>query len=279
MEAVMRSAATTRLIEAGRPDGTFLTVFNFVDLDAYQAMFETEVKAGTFADAGQSKVVSTRERDKVGDTVTVESPNGATMTLEVAAVVSSRMYTGLLLDWDLLTELDPVVWDIRVFLKTAPGATDNVATNVGALAPTLTKSQFIQTRVELRQSNASTGNIALFGTIYGLAIVALVQGLAASVVNRRGEFRLLGLLGISRARTIGTLLAEALVLIVSSGVLLTAAFAFIAWRYLTQDPQTMTTAIGAIPWGDIAWTFVGMSALFAATVLVSAVFATRKHEQ
>lgn len=279
VNAVMRSAATTRLIEQGRADGTFLTVFNFVDLDAYQDVFETDVTSGDFGSAGGAAVVSTRESDTVGDTVTVEAPNGTTATLTVAAVITSRIYTGLLVDWEMLQTLDPEVWDIRVFVSADSVASSNITSRVDDLAPTMTKEEFIQTRVERRQSNAATGNIALFGTIYGLAIVAMIQGLTASIMNRRGEFRLLSLLGISRARTIGTLLSEALVLIVSSGVLLAGAFAFIAWRYLAQDPTRMASAVGAIPWGDIALTFVGMALLFTATVFIAAVVATRSTQR
>jgi putative ABC transport system permease protein len=279
VNAVVRSAATTRLIEQGRADGTFLTVFNFVDLDAYQDVFETDVTTGDFDSAGGAAVVSTRESDTVGDTVTVEAPSGTTATLTVAAVITSRIYTGLLVDWEMLQTLDPEVWDIRVFVSADSAAVSDITARVDDLAPTMTKDDFIQTRVELRQSNAATGNIALFGTIYGLAIVAMIQGLTASVMNRRGEFRLLSLLGISRARTIGTLLSEALVLIVSSGVLLAGAFAFIAWRYLAQDPTKMATAVGAIPWGDIALTFVGMGLLFTATVFIAAVVATRNTQR
>lgn len=194
-------------------------------------------------------MVSTRESDNIGDTVIVEASNGETATLTNAAVITSRLYTGLLVDWDLLRRSNPEVWDLRVFVNADPRAVSEIAAKLKPLTPVLTKDQFVQTRVELRQDNAAIGNIAFFGTIYGLAIVAMVQGLAASVLNRRREFRLLNLLGISRIRTIGTLLSEALVLIVSSGVLLAAAFAFIAWRYLAQDPSTTATAIGSIPWG------------------------------
>ncbi|AZS41358.1 hypothetical protein CVS54_02707 [Microbacterium oxydans] len=279
VNGVMRSAATTRLIEKGRADGTFLTVFNFVDLDTYQDMFDTEVKSGDFDSAGQAAVVSTRESDDVGDTVTVEAPNGETATLTIAAVVTSRLYTGLLVDWEMLDTLDPEVWDIRVFVNAGTEAVDRVTATVDGDASTMTKDEFIQTRIALRQSNAATGNIALFGTIYGLAIVAMIQGLTASVLNRRGEFRLLNLLGISRLRTVGTLLSEALVLIVSSGVLLAGAFAFIAWRYLAQDPARMGTAIGAIPWADITLTFVALAFLFAVTVLTAALVATRRTQR
>ncbi|WP_424708665.1 FtsX-like permease family protein [Microbacterium sp. SLBN-111] len=279
VNAVMRSAATTRLLESGRPDGTFLTVFNFVDLDTYRNVFDTEVRAGDFAAAGGTKVVSARERDKVGDTITVEAPNGATVTLQVAAVVASRIYSGLLLDWGLMQQLDPQVWDVRAFLSTGTEDVSAVADEVRAVAPVLTKDQYIHTRVELRQSNARTGNIALFGTIYVLAVVAMIQGLAASTLNRRGEYRLLRLLGVSRPRIIGTLLSEAVVLVLTSGALLTVAFAFIAWRYVAGDPGATATAVGAIDWGGIALTFAVMSGLFAATVLVSALFATREADR
>ncbi|KJL17372.1 FtsX-like permease family protein [Microbacterium azadirachtae] len=276
VDAAMRSASTTRLIEKGRADGTFLTVFNFVDLDSYRSIFDTGAKSGDFDSAGHGAVVSTREGDEVGDTVTVEAPNGNTTTLTIAAVVTSRLYTGLLIDWEMLSTLDPEVWDIRVFVKADKHAVASIAASVDDHAPTMSKKEFIDSRIALRKSNAATGNIALFGTIYGLTIVAMIQGLAASVLNRRDEFRLLNLLGISRLRTVGTLLSEALVLIVSSGVLLAGAFAFIAWRYLAQDPEQMATAFGAIPWGDIALTFVGVTCLFTLTVLVAGIIATRR---
>ncbi|MCQ9367594.1 ABC transporter permease [Brevibacterium sp. 50QC2O2] len=273
---VMRSASTTRLIEVGRPDGTFLTVFNFVDLANYTDMFVSEPTSGSFADVGGKRIVSTRETDEVGDIIDVEAPGGQTVQLEVGAVVSSRIYTDLLVDWSVLEELDPQVWDTRVFLTTDAGQTDAVAEALSDTAPILTKAQFVQTRVEQRQESASSGNIALFGTVYALAIVAMIQGLAASTLNRRSEYRMLNLLGISRPRIITTLLSEAIVLLATSAVLLTAAFAFIAWRYLSQAGDAVATAIAAIPWGEIALTFGAMSVLFISTVFVSALIATRK---
>lgn len=273
---VMRSASTTRLIEVGRPDGTFLTVFNFVDLASYTDMFVGEPTSGSFADVGGNRIVSTRETDEVGDIISVEAPDGQTVQLEVAAVTSSRIYTDLLVDWSVLNTLDPQVWDLRVFLTTAPGQSATIADALSETAPMLTKAEFVQTRVEQRQSSASSGNIALFGTVYALAIVAMIQGLAASTLNRRSEYRMLNLLGISRPRIITTLLSEAVVLLTTSAVLLTAAFAFIAWRYLSQAGDAVATAIAAIPWGEIALTFGAMSALFISTVFVSALVATRK---
>ena len=273
---VMRSASTTRLIEVGRPDGTFLTVFNFVDLTSYTDMFVGEPTSGSFADVGGNRIVSTRETDEVGDLIEVEAPGGQTVQLEVGAVISSRIYTDLLVDWNVLETLNPQVWDLRVFLTTVPGQSGTVADALSETAPMLTKAEFVQTRVEQRQSSASSGNIALFGTVYALAIVAMIQGLAASTLNRRSEYRMLNLLGISRPRIITTLLSEAVVLLTTSAVLLTAAFAFIAWRYLSGAGDAVATAIAAIPWGEIALTLGAMSALFLSTVFVSALIATRK---
>ena len=273
---VMRSASTTRLIEVGRPDGTFLTVFNFVDLASYTDMFVGEPTSGSFADVGGTRIVSTRETDEVGDIISVEAPGGQTVQFEVGAVVSSRIYTDLLVDWSVLETLDPQVWDLRVFLTTDADQTSRVADALSGTASALTKAEFVQTRVEQRQSSASSGNIALFGTVYALAVVAMIQGLAASTLNRRSEYRMLNLLGISRPRIITTLLSEAVVLLTTSAVLLTAAFAFIAWRYLSGAGDAVATAIAAIPWGEIALTLGAMSALFLSTVFVSALIATRK---
>lgn len=277
-EGVMRSASTTRLIETGRPAGSFLTVFNFIDLAAYPDMFVTEVTSGDLADVGGTRIISAREGDAVGDIVTVKSPNGMTLELEVGAVITSDIYTDLLVDWDLLSQLEPQVWDIRVFFDVDEVGAGGIASVVDGTAPLLTKEEFVQSRVEQRRDGANSGNIALFGTVYALAVVAMVQGVAASTLNRRPEYRLLGLLGISRGRIIVTLLAEALVLLATSALLLAAAFAFITWRYLAQAPDVLSTAIAAIPWGTIAVTFVGMSALFTLTVLTAGLIATRKRD-
>lgn len=275
-EGVMRSASTTRLIETGRPAGSFLTVFNFVDLASYEDMFAAHVIAGDLADAGGSRVVSTRENDEIGDLIEVKAPNGAVLRLEVSAVVTSKIYTDLLVDWNLLNQLDPQVWDLRVFLTTDSSQAGAIAAELSSTAPVLTKDEFVYSRVEQRRNTANSGNIALFGTVYALAIVAMIQGVAASTLNRRPEYRLLSLLGISRPRVILTLLSETLVLLAASAVLLTAAFAFISWRYLAQAPAVLSTAIAAIPWGSIALTFAGMSVLFALTVLIAGLVATRK---
>lgn len=272
--SVMRSASTTRLLEPGREDGTFLTVFNFVDLAAYSDALTAHVTAGSLDGLHGTQVASARESDELGDTIEVEAPNGATVQFEVAALVSSRIYTGILIDWESMKMLDPEVWDLRTFLTVAPSQAADVATELSETAPVLTKDQFVQTRVDVRQSNASTGNIALFGTVYALAVVAMTQGVAASVLSRRPEFRLLSLLGISRGRIIVMLLSETLILVITSAILLTAALAFIAWRYLSTATDMVAEALGSVSWGSIALTFAGMAVLFAMTVLLAGVRAT-----
>lgn len=274
--SVMRSASTTRLIEVGRPDGAFLTVFTFVDLAAYEDMFAAQLTSGSLTGVGGTRIVSVRETDRVGDVIDVEARNGDTVQLEIAAVITSRIYTGLLVDWDTMSQFEPVVWDIRVYLTAAPEHTAALAAELSVAAPILTKEQFIQTRVEERQSNANAGNVALFGTVYFLSVVAMIQGAAASVADRRPEYRLLSLLGVSRPRIIATLLVEVLVLVATSAVLLTAALAFITWRYHSDATQALPIAIDAIPWATIALTFAGMSALLATTVLIAGLRTTRR---
>jgi putative ABC transport system permease protein len=267
--SVMRSASTTRLIEVGRPDGAFLTVFNFVDLSSYADMFATQLTSGSLDGLGGTRIVSTRDTDRVGDAIFVEAPNGNTVKLEVAAIITSQIDTGLLVDWATMSQLEPVVWNIRVFLTTSPGQTAAIAYELSAVAPMLTKEQFVQSRIEARQSNANAGNVALFGTVYFLSLVAMIQGAAASVADRKPEYRLLSLLGVSRPRILTTLLVEVLVLVATSAVLLTAALAFISWRYLSDATQALSIAIEAIPWASVALTFTGMSALLVITVLVT----------
>ncbi len=274
--SVMRSASTTRLIEVGRPDGAFLTVFTFVDLAAYADMFVTQLTSGSLTGVGGTRIVSARETDRVGDVIAVEAPNGNTVRLEVTAIITSRIDTGLLVDWATMSQLEPVVWDLRVFLTVPPEHTAALTSELSAVAPILTKEQFIQSRVEVRQSNANAGNVALFGTVYFLSVVAMIQGAAASVANRKPEYRLLSLLVVSRPRIITTLLVEVLVLVATSAVLLTAALAFITWRYLSDATQALPVAIDAIPWGTVAITFAGMSALLVATVLIAGLRATAR---
>lgn len=80
----------------------------------------------------------------------------------------------------------------------------------------LTKSEFLAAREAARAVNSYRENIAVFGTIYLMAVVAIIQTAITNADNRRRESHLYRSLGVGRRGILGILGVEALVLAISN---------------------------------------------------------------
>lgn len=268
-----RFTSTTLLLDTDQPRGP-LTLFNFTDVHDLSRVVTLDVLAGDAEGLGPGEAISTREGDSVGDTVTISNGEGATTSLSVAAIIEDDMFfTGLVLDWSLLEVLQPATWNSGVLLS------DPAARLIRAAPPAdstmVSQAEYAQQQVDARDSGALAGNFALFGTTYAIAVIALLQGLAASTLKRREEFSALRQLGASRAQVIVQVLVEAIVLTLSTAFLLAAACGVMIWRFFAGRSETLWQLFLQVPWGQIGTTYLVVAGVFVATAVLAGLAATR----
>ena len=270
-------ASTQFLLEEGGSDET-VPVFNFADFEGLAETFPMEVLSGSLAGLDPTKVVSARETDQVGDAVTVSNGVGDSVTLQVAATVDESAYfADLVMDWVVLGELNPTTREAGVFLSEE--AAESLAKRLPEHVTILSKKEVIEQELSRRQTGAAAGNIGLFGTVYSIAAIALVQGLAASVFARRREFTHLRLLGASRVQVMLQLFTESIVLTLTSGLLVAAACGLLVWRYFSVRSEPFSELLGQVPWGQLLMVYGAIAGLFILTVIVSGMIATRNTER
>lgn len=277
-ESATRFASTTLLLDESKAmagsDGT-LTVFNFTDLDNLTRFFRLDVTDGALGELKPNETISAREGDAPGDVVEISNGEGKAVKLTIVAVVAEDMFfTDLVMDWSILEQLKPDVQDSGVLLSTeaAEAAQRSIPENTALVS----KAEFVQQQVEKRESNAAMGNIALFGTTYMIAGVALVQGLASSVLKRKQEFHALRQLGASRLQIVLQLLVEATVLTLSTALLLLVASAFMIWRFFSERSETIIQLAAQVSWDQLLSSYAIVLSLFVVTAVLAGVSATRR---
>lgn len=131
----------------------------------------------------------------------------------------------------------------------------------------LTKPEFLASREVARTANSYRGNIAVFGTTYLMAVVAIVQTAITNAGNRRREFDLYRSLGVGSRGVLGILAVEALVLSGVAAALLAAAFAASGLRFATGSGATAMVDSATLASQMVA-TLPLIGAVFAAAATV-----------
>jgi putative ABC transport system permease protein len=212
-------------------------------------------------------VASGRSSDRIGDRIEIVTDSGTT-ALTVAALIGDPALDGLLLaDWSAGEQWSAAITGSYVFAQldvpVGSPAWGTLAAELERQGGTLlTKSEFLAAREAARAANSYRGNIAVFGTIYLMAVVAIVQTAITNAGTRRREFDLYRSLGVGSRGVLGILGVESLVLTGVAATLLSGAFVAIGLRFATGS--------GATAWLDAATL---ANEMVAALPLIGTVFA------
>ncbi|MCW5954213.1 MAG: hypothetical protein KIT69_18335, partial [Propionibacteriaceae bacterium] len=217
----------------------------FVDAATVGRVANLSLSSGRPSDLRGTSVASGRSADRIGDRIEIVSGGLITMLTVTALVADPALEDSLLADWSAGEQWSVPITPSQVFarLDVAAGSSvwDALATKLDGYGGTLlTKPEFLASREAARAANSYRGNIAVFGTIYLMAVVAIVQTAITNAGNRRREFDLYRSLGVSSRGVLSILSVEALVLTGVAAALLTAAFAAIGLRFATGSGATAT---------------------------------------
>ncbi|ACU70808.1 protein of unknown function DUF214 [Catenulispora acidiphila DSM 44928] len=259
-----------------------------VESSAYGTLFKPVVKSGSLADFGPGTVALSNETAdaqhvKVGDTITVQTPQSGPLTGKVAVIY--QVFTGYGIDWydvllpraQFLATFKPL-GDTQVRILAAPGVP--TPTSRRAVDSVVSQYPFLHTGSLAEKKNSLTGSadatLQLFTAMLGLAVVIAVLGIAntlsLSVVERTRESALLRALGLSRGQMRRMLSVEA--------VLMSAVGALMGVALGVGIAAALESLIGRVEGGAVlsvpVFTLVGYVLLAAVAGLAASVLPGRR---
>lgn len=259
-----QSRSVARLASLKREvSGTTLQVY-FTDAASFSQLLTQSITSGDADEVGGAKVASSISGAKLGDSLSLLDSHGTPVTLTVAAVIDDSLFEGVFIDWAEAARFvpDTSVLPVQVFASPVTQPTAQTALEAARIQATvIDRDGYIQYLEETRKANTYRSNIGIFGTIYLMSVISLIQAAVSGNLARRREFKVLRSLGISRGGLLQTVGTETLIVQVVAGVLIGAVLVTLGLRFASTNNASAATAI---------WSVTPPTALaYAAAVLVA----------
>lgn len=239
-------------------DGSRASVY-FGDAEDFATLTRQTVLAGDLAKVGDLNVASSLSGAALGARHVVVDADGNDHVVTVVAILEDEIYEGLFLSWSAKQTIAPDPaggGQINVFLA-SPATTQGVSEWAPDAVDVLTPAQFANKQLNTRHSNSRNSNLAVFGTIYLMAVVAMLQGSISVSFSRRREFMLLNSLGVGRAGVVWSVAIEGLILVMVAGIVSVAALLLVGWRFANGDTDIVRAMLQVVP--TILVTFAALS--------------------
>lgn len=260
----------------GRP---WLPTVAWTDPTALESVVGAALLAGRLSDVDGDSIATTDRSARVGDTVAILAPDGSPRELTVAAVVASTAFVqdDVLAADDALREPGDVV-DSRWFVAAGPGAdAAAVLADVRRSLPdaeVVTVPEWVDARIQAGRVAQTQGLSALVGGAGILALCAVAQSVGTSMRERRGELRLLQLVGAPRRSVVGTAVVEVVVVLATASVLAAVAAAALYGRMVSYLRHDEVDLMPSVPVGVLAVVLAGAVVVAVVSAAVGAWSAT-----
>lgn len=229
------------LIEDGEPSGkTVLTV----DAARAAGVFDLDFVDGGWEGLDANSIIvaedkADRDGLTVGSTVEAAFQDRSTRTLTVTGIFESELFGNLIVDRSLFDGQDTDLFDIQVFVITAPGVTEAQAepairavTDRYPTAELQTRSEFIDAQTSQIDGFLNFIYALLLMSVF-IAVLGIVITLLLSVYERRRELGLVRAIGMTRGQVRGSIRLEALITAVLGALMGTVLGLVLGWIVVT----------------------------------------------
>lgn len=262
---VARLASAKRAV-SGNPQ-----VLYFTDAVALGTLLRQSVVAGNQAAVAGLDVASSVSGTHVGDALSVLDRQGQVVIVHVVAVVNDPLFEGVFFDWEQASRILPDVTAIPVQILASPiTQSEAVAAlqSAGAQGAVVDRDGYIQQLEDARKANTYRSNIGIFGTIYLMSVISLIQTAMSGAWARRGEFRVLRSLGVGRRGILMTVATETIIISLVAGALVTTVLVGLGLRFASINGTSARTAIESVSWVTAA-SFVSVALIGLLATLVA----------
>ncbi|MCI1747628.1 MAG: ABC transporter permease [Acidipropionibacterium sp.] len=259
-----------RVASVNRVNGSAISSLTFSDAADMGAVTSQKTTSGDVAKVGGGNVAVSTGEGVVGDTITVPDVNGRPVVLRVVATVNDPLYDGgIFLGWDQIDRFarEPGKLDVTIYAKgvTASAAQREVRT-AGVEAQVYDRDAYVGRLIDNRKAGSMSGNVGIFGTVYLMCLVSVVQMAVSGGMSRRREFGILRSLGVGAHGIVRTVATECVIIHVIAGVLIGISVGALAQEFATANGTSTLSAIRqVVPLTAAAFIVVTLLALLAHT--------------
>ena len=246
--ATARLASRKNMVKTGEKKASRQTMY-FTDSGALRELMHQNVVEGDTEKVKGADIASSMSGARVGDSIQAQSASGQQIELHVVAVIEDPLYDGgIFLDWGQAFRYvaDPTSLSATIFTT---AAVDNevaaVMSAAGIKGSVTDQSGYIEYLAETRHANTYRSNIGIFGTIYLMSLISLVQSAISSNLARKREYGLLRVLGVSPKGILATTATETVIVQIVAGILIGITFVVLAVRFAALNSTSPLSALAS----------------------------------
>ena len=246
--ATARFASRKNMVKAGDKEASRRTMY-FTDSGALRELLHQNVVEGDAEKVKGTDIASSISGAHVGDSVRAQSASGRQIELHVVAVIKDPLYDGgIFLDWGQASQFvtDPTSLSATIFTTAVDDTDLRTAMSTAGIKGSVTdKSGYIEYLAETRHANTYRSNIGIFGTIYVMSLISLIQSAIGSNLARKREYRLLRVLGVSPKGILATTATETVIVQIVSGILIGITLVVLAVRFAALNSTSPLSALAS----------------------------------
>ena len=246
--ATARLASRKNMVKTGEKKASRQTMY-FTDSGALRELLHQNIVEGDPEKVKGADIASSMSGARVGDSIQAQSASGQQIELHVVAVIEDPLYDGgIFLDWGQASQFvaDPTSLSATIFTT---AAVDNevaaVMSSAGIKGSVTDQSGYIEYLAETRHANTYRSNIGIFGTIYLMSLISLVQSAISSNLARKREYGLLRVLGVSPKGILATTATETVIVQIVAGILIGITFVVLAVRFAALNSTSPLSALAS----------------------------------
>ena len=259
--SVARLASVKRVV-SGKTQMLYVT-----DAVPLGQLMTLKVTAGSLADVAGVNVASSVSGTEVGDDLAMLDRAGKTVTVHVVATLDDSLLEGVFIDWAEMHQFvaDPTSLPVQIFAnQTSLPAAIVAIDSAGVQADVTDRAGYIRQLGDTRKANTYRSNVGLFGTIYLMSVISLVQAAVSGSLARRREFAVLRAVGVSRSGLLVTVGTEVLIVQLVAGLLVAAVLVALGLRFAADNGTSAAAAVlSVLPTTVVAFGSVALVALVA----------------
>lgn len=197
-----KSADVSRIRErliADKREG--YTTLYYVDFKENFNLLNQKLIQGQLDNVGNTNVASSISGSVIGDKVTIYNENGESFELTVTALLKDSVHEGYFIDWPMLSHFPKFAKSMNtetmVFARgITPQVSQDIAKSVNPEVKVLTRYGYAKYLQNMRHVLAFRGNVGMFGVIFIMTLIALLQLTISEEIARRKQCQQLHALGV-----------------------------------------------------------------------------------
>ena len=110
----------------------------------------------------------------------------------------------------------------------------------------MSKEQWVSNAIAERKANSYQGNVGIFGTVYVMCLVSVIQMAVSGAMARHREFHVLHSLGIGMRRLLNVVGTETLIVQLAAGVLIALSITALGIEFATTNGTSAGSALAEV---------------------------------